>query len=199
MGVIERLESEDLEMICATLVAYTVNRSRMMYGWYTDDYGMLPNSMSPVDIAHTAIKQTITGERTWNEEKHPALLMHLKSTVNSLLSNTYRSWINRYVNRYDPATMERLPDPNHGRKVSDVLIRRTVDRLREELAGRPELIEAIDAILEGYEKPREIAEKIGVGADEIYGRMRKIRRFVFRWKGDVDYDRLMKDVVRYAR
>ena len=198
MGVIERLASEDLEMICAVLVSYTVNRSRMMYGWYTDESGMLPNSMSPVDIVHTAIQQTITQERTWNEEKHATLLLHLKSTVNSLLSNTYRSWINRYVSRYDSEKMARLPDHSHEGTIRHVLIQRVVQKLRERMVDRPELIEVIDAILEGYEKPREIAEQIGVEADEIYKRMRRIRRLVFNYAPDLDYHGLIKDVLRHA-
>lgn len=198
MDITERLESEDLELICGSLVAYVINRAKMMYGWHVDRNGLLPDSMSPVDMAYTAIKQTITGERTWNEERHPDLIMHLKSTVNSYLSNCYRSWTNRFVRRYEPEDLQRLPDRSHSGRLDGLVSRLIVEKMLETMVGEPELIEVIEAALGGYEKPAEIAEVIGVEPEEIYRRMRRIRSHTSKMKLEKEYQNLEKDLASHV-
>lgn len=42
--------------------------------------------------------------------------------------------------------------------------------------GEPELEEVLEAMLDGYVKPRNLAEKLGVPVTDIYNRMKRLRR-----------------------
>lgn len=79
--VFNLLEAQNWPEIIRRLTYYAVSRARI-YNWNSGDND-LPKGKTPEDIACDAIEKVWTGTRTWDPEKYPDLLQHLKWIVKS--------------------------------------------------------------------------------------------------------------------
>lgn len=146
--------------------------------------GVLPAGLSPEDAVHEVITSLLTssqGGRTWDEERHPDLIVALKGMIKSELSNMCSKEINRSKllksrNEEQAVKIDGSGD-NSGqlatKGVNDSELAKKIESLIED---DDELYDIYSAIVEGYEKPREIAERLELDEKEIKTRLQRLRR-----------------------
>lgn len=179
------------------LTAHALNRS-WRYPKRTDDTEELGLGQTVHDVVQSVITKTISGERQWDPELGP-LLPWLKDQVNSLMDHLFQSWNYRYetdLETRDPqgqivietAVIERrshnaglasqTPNPEQALLQKQVAQQR-VGLLFQAADDDPDLQSVVEAMLDGCPpKPQALADELHVSVEDIYRRLRKLRRRV---------------------
>jgi DNA-directed RNA polymerase specialized sigma24 family protein len=131
-----------------------------------------------------AIKKVISGERAWNPNEFPDLLIHLKGVAKSLLSSYLKSVEGTKtipaeisVRKADEQfTVSILDDTNGGHEADTHLIASEQAELLEQslhddLEAKSVLLEMLE-----FKKPREIAENLNLSPIAVNNAIRRIRR-----------------------
>ena len=199
--VFKQLQEADWEVIGKRLLAFAIWRAQMYWG-FIDSETVLPKGFGIEDVVQEIIDKTLRGQRRWNPERG-ALEPWLKDQVKSELDALAKSWVAKHEQpvrlddqgeemwditaiaapeRYKEQTShtvnpEALLEEEEQQKEDEQLASRLVSAVYEASEGIPQLVDIIDAVQNGIEfKPRYLADELGVPIDEIYNRVRRLRR-----------------------
>jgi DNA-directed RNA polymerase specialized sigma24 family protein len=199
--VFRRLEAADWAAIGKALRAYAMIRS-MRYPGRTAGLGELGLGKTIEDIVHDVIEKTINRTRKWDPELGD-LLPWLERQVDSLMDHLHKRWHYRHEThleakdaigqvavetiaveqhafntassaqnpRPEDALTEQEDEADHIRYVST-----HVQRAYEAADGDSELVQLLDLCMAHGKDCERIAEEAGVPVEDIYRRIRKLRR-----------------------
>lgn len=192
--VLQRLRAQDWSELGRRLVAHVCFRCGIRAWEESARHVVLGLGRSPEDIAADVIQKVFAGERTWDPARGE-LLPTLKAIVDSELDHLWKKHARRRERpdsediaereREEFAALEADP-PGRPGNPEEMLER------REEVVGasawvsavfafvkdKPELQAVVDAIMEGcVERPRFLAERLGIPVREVNNRLRRLRRW----------------------
>lgn len=191
------LGEQDWNAIVKELVGFAVFWARN-YRWRRGGPWELAAGETVEDIVQQVILKTIEGKRKWDPDKGP-LLPWLRDQVKSEIDHLCMSWAHQHEAPM-PQTEggEELTDvvldsasqqhPRGARFVQDpeeiVLTKEEIERREDALFqaadGDSELEEVLNTVTACGAKPRHLAAEIGVPVDDIYNRMKRLRRRAMR-------------------
>ncbi len=192
-----RLEQVDWATVGVQLVGYAAYLARG-YRWGSNAADTLALGMAAEDVAALAIRKVWSGERRWDPERHDELLRFLKGVVRSEMGHLYHRSAARHEVRNPTGPDGNESEAKLERRAGEAIERSDpesalIDReerareaarihdLRAAVADRPELIAIIDAIGAGCgERPRHLAEHLGIAVPEINNRLKRLRRAALR-------------------
>lgn len=191
----QRIQETDWNALGRKLTGYAAKRARRL-GLSASRDQALVGDINPVDIAQEAITRFFEGRRTWDPEKRE-LDQFLYDTVDSLLSN--------HMDLHDTQLRGDLPRTGDGEELldgaehharmhdlhgilstppptPDATTTKTdfadarLGALLYETAADPELVEVIEAIIDGaHPKPQDIADKLGITVNDVNNRIKRLR------------------------
>ena len=194
------LTEEEWKKLFSDLLAYTIGLVRKKY-WR---HGLLPKGLTEEDIVQRLVKKTITGERSWDPSQidlRTFLFTQIKSLVSHLFE--YKEYEHETHNDetednlLDVIDRKMLASPDNESPYTmspeDALLatekrdkdkldaKKTVDALIEECSGDSELEEVLYAVEELLERGQsvgrqDLAEYLGVPREDIYNRVKRLRR-----------------------
>lgn len=160
-------------------------------------------------MVQLVILKTIEGRRRWDPAKGP-LVPWLKDQIKSEIDALATSASHRYDMPLDEEGGEQFKDKKEHHAIEvDILEgmrsldpetiflekektrheRERVDALFEAVSGEAELEEVLEAVLYGCEpKPRYIAEELGTSVEDIYNRLRRLRRRAMAITREAEYE-----------
>jgi DNA-directed RNA polymerase specialized sigma24 family protein len=190
----ELLQKQDWDTIGRELVGFAVFWARN-YHWRHGGPWELAAGETVEDIVQKVIVKTIEGKRNWDPHKGP-LVPWLRDQVRSEIDHLCYSRAHRYE--------VPIPKSEDGEELTDVLvdyasqqdtfgdtlvqdpeqiilrkeaIQRGEDALFQAAGGDPELEEVLINAFANYDpKPQHLAAAIGVPVEDIYNRLRRLRR-----------------------
>lgn len=183
LDTIKELLKIDWKETSIRLAGYASFRARNL-GWRTGRTDALAKGLMPDDIAAQAILSVISGERAWEPDRGP-LLPFLKRVVDSLMNHLAESNDNsrleRFISNPPPIAANAYPiDFEDSPELGDTAEKR-IDLLFEAAAGKPELIEVLEAIIEfGEPRPRFIAARIGKPVSHVNNCFKRLRRLALK-------------------
>lgn len=170
------------------------------YRWSYGSPEILPQGYELADVVQRIILQTINGERNWDPDKGE-LLPWLKDQIKSVIDALAKSASHRkesslfsdndgLIEREKIIAKEINPSENHDRmSPEEFFIYLEQEQERSERAsnkssalfyaveGDTELEEILEAVMDGVElKARFLAEKLEVPVEDIYNRLKRLRR-----------------------
>lgn len=208
------LQSPDLDWgrVSLELGAYALMKVRRIK-WHTprhevgrkddleEDSPSLPKAKTVNDLVQDAVTKTLQGNRTWNRVKHPALIDHLKSVIDSdvyiLARCKEHKMMGTFPESEEGEELEELvklgnPLDEHAAGTLPVAPATPLDlnlrkeqleadvelfnALTEEIQADEELTRMVDAILAGKEDYREMEEHTGIAVERLYKLREKLDR-----------------------
>jgi len=195
--VLKHLEEADWVKIITELARYAHWRA-YRYKWRSGNPGQLPDGKTPKDIAFEAISKVITGDRAWDPDRYPDLLIHLKWIVKSDLNHLFTSMghmssgrLNESIEHdspespYDETILDpRLPLCDHTQTPEEHLIAKEnaeyEEMAKQKLFALVKGDEDLESLLlcfdEGIDKPELIAREMGWDIKTVYSLKRKLLR-----------------------
>lgn len=175
---VEALGTTELQELILRLTHYAQARVRYVTRWLPAQ--RLAGGVEGKDLAMEAITRVLQGTRRWDPDAEPDLLAYLKSVVKSILhdrvTKTQREAIAPDPNDAPPL-VDHVPTPCPGPEENVVAA--------EEVAATNRMLEALDkeedqlvflSILDGTEKPADIAQALNRPVRDIYRIKQKIMR-----------------------
>ena len=194
--VIKRIEEAAWDGIILKLTNYAIFKTNRLY-W---KYRTLPQGLTPEDMVMEAINKMFEGKRKWNPSKNPDLYSYLKSVVDSDISHIYetkeygltqpfpeteeRQEVEELLDRADPTSDHAIYLTPPVLNPEETLLEKekikgdeaTVDLFFEAIKGDKKLEDLASLIMEGYTKPAEIAEQMGIDVKEVNNLQKRFRR-----------------------
>lgn len=150
--------------------------------WRGTRGGNPPDGVQANDVVQTVLEKVLDGRRNWNPDKHPDLFEYLRDQVDSEISNLVQSLENRQLRpeaslpqdsaQIDTATPEALALARERERQSEEFFLNFLDFLN----GETDLQQVVEAIVDGGPKPAEIAQQLGIRAEEVYSRRKRLAR-----------------------
>ena len=184
-------EQQDWPAIAKRLTVYASVKVRRL-SWRTKSHENLPKGYTPSDIAQQAIADVLGGTRNWNPDKDPDLFKYLCGAVDSAVSNLVTSSDNRKLtnmpdSEQDMAQMQvsgmngtvplsRPPETPESIALAQENEDQVLTQILELTSEDEELETLINALIEGYHKPRDIAAVTGMDITLVYQLQRKLKR-----------------------
>jgi hypothetical protein len=192
------MSEEDLTEMILRLGRYTLRESNRLR-WRTGDSVELPGGETVDSIVSLALEKTLSGERQWNSEAQPNIQEYLMDVIDSLLYHLATTKENTlFVSPSlpnDAMGAERYLDSKPSGKAVDWLIRtelspeaallrkeeealheRAFELLLIESQNDPMLLQVIEAVVNGNDKPDKIATATGLNIREVYNAMKRLDR-----------------------
>jgi DNA-directed RNA polymerase specialized sigma24 family protein len=207
--VFRKLQEADWRAIGTQVTAHATWKAQN-FAWRTGDHEDLALGLQAIDIAQTAIKKVLTGERAWNPERGD-LLSYLKGVVDSLVSHMANSMDNSLQARLaeDEEGKELLDDTEfHAARNDDFGLlsshqrrqgsntdwqSQLVAELFTAVEGHDDLMAVLDVVMSsGETKPAEIATELSVEVSEVHNRVKRLRRAASHIKGRPSAEDKMK-------
>ena len=179
----------DWENIALELTYHAVVKVKRLR-WRTGSYESLPQGKTPEDLAYEAIEKVFSGDRRWNPDKNPDLLRYLKSVVDSLVSHLVESENHKRL-QYFPETedgvdleevlplaatsLSRRPKTPEEELLAKEREERVLSEIFDAVDGDVELGALVEALMEGYTKPAEIAQAWNRDVKDVYPMVRKLK------------------------
>ena len=200
--LIGRMSKEEFDRLVLHLGNYALRESKRYY-WRTGDSVELPGGETVESIVYLAIEKTITGERNWDSQKDPDFKKYLMDVIDSLLNHLATGKENTMLTAVPEVGSDDRKDWETGAAKrtaeADWLARQTAtpeeELLEKEAAERDgqlrdraigallesskddkELTFVIEAMLDGYDKPGEIANVTGIDIRDVYNVMKRLNR-----------------------
>lgn len=194
--VIKLLEEADWNSITLKLANYTVYKLKRI----TWKEQRLPMGLMPEDMVQETIASLFEGTRNWNRTKYPDLFEYLKSIIDSKVSHLYESKeykltqpfptteegqeVEEILDKADPTSDHAIYLTPSSNNAEDALLEKekikwdeaAVNAFFEAIHGDKDLEKLASLIMDGYVKPSEIAEQMGVEVREIYNLQKRFRR-----------------------
>ena len=203
-NVLQRIRQADWRRIALELTRYAAwrvqkwpRRTRVTVERRLSPEDLAYNAIAAVVGGPGRDGRAAKGQRAWDPDRHPDLLDHLKNIVDSLASAAGTSEETNRVQQYHltedgeetekpPPRLGRSFDPPKSewssgppRNPEELLLAKEADEAAFELVmsaaeGDDELEKILEAMMEGNEKPAEIAEATGIDVKRIYQLRRKL-------------------------
>jgi DNA-directed RNA polymerase specialized sigma24 family protein len=193
-----RLHQVDWNTIGIQLAGYARWKARRLR-WRSGRAEDLAKGKTPEDVAAEAIEKALNGTRALNLETNEDLLNCLKSIVDSDINHLVQSADNlrqRPVSEnqdgeelrdkmefaaahdnYNELISQQPSSPeDHLVHIDEQEAERRIDSLLKSLAGEKDLMEVLEAMLEGEAKPKDIADRLKTSVFDINNRLKRIRR-----------------------
>jgi DNA-directed RNA polymerase specialized sigma24 family protein len=155
--------------------------------------GHMPSGNEAADVVLEAIEDVLAGTRAWNPSTQPDLFAHLRSIVDSKLSHLVESKANRSIR--SEATLSTKDDDEHlttlvaqfpdsAPSPDQTVLQAEEEQLAEEffwgffeyLKDEPLLQKVSECIVDGINKPAEIAARLEVPPKEVYNVRKRLQR-----------------------
>jgi DNA-directed RNA polymerase specialized sigma24 family protein len=189
------------------LAGYARWKARRLH-WRTGRAEDLAKGKTPEDVAAEAIEKALDGTRALNLETNDDLLDCLKSIVDSDINHLAHSADNirqRTVREnqdgdelrdkmefeaahqnYNELISQQPSDPeDHIIKIDEQEAERRIDGLLKSLVDEKDLMEVLEAMLEGDAKPKDIADRLKTSLSNINNRLKRIRRHARKYSSSV--------------
>ncbi len=195
--VLKRLEDANWDDIIIKLTRYARWRA-LRYKWKSGNPDQLPCGMTPQDIALSAIEKVWNRTRSWDPNRYPDLLLHLKWIVDSDMNHLFCSMEHhtsgRSADSEDSEVDDPIPDPSsplseiiHNKTPEERLIsheeeeyeQKVKQKLYELIKGDVELELLLMFFEDGIDKPEQIAKEMGWDVIKVYNLKRKLSRKAF--------------------
>ena len=198
---LQKFRAQDWTVLQIELLRYSERKAKAKR-WKTA-HG-LPKGLEPGDIVTIAIAKTLnaiigeddeprTGMRTWNEDVHPSLVDHLKSAIDSELSNLVQSEEHRSTNysaNVSQGDAQEILDASVDRSGSSDAAPASIELEQFELFSA-ELLKALGSDKDATDlflayrklantndvvKPQDAAKMLNVPIKEIYNTLKRVAR-----------------------
>jgi hypothetical protein len=143
--------------------------------WWLSGAGSLAKGEEIEDIVCTGMASLFGGTRKWNSAEQPDPVQHVRSVINSLLSNLVRAKENRVLSRHVSDE-----SPSQGEDPEQALLRKeegaALERRRERgylllidgVANDDQLMKLHDLMVNDHiSKPQELAARLGAAVSEV--------------------------------
>lgn len=166
--------------------------------FYRTGQDLLPNGDSVESLANAAILKLYNGERDWDPDRRPDLLIHLKGIVKSLLWHLATSFDNRMLVAEPEETEEEDGQGRAARQEYEmaswqstgsktpfgILLEgerqfigsRALELLLFECKDDRLLVGIIELMEEGIKKPAVLAQRLGLQTKEVYVAIKRLER-----------------------
>ena len=191
--VLKLLEAAGWDNIILRLTYWTTFRFQR-YGWQSD----LPKGISPDDVVISAIEKVWNGTCTWDRDKYPDLLAHLKWIVKSDVEHLFSSLEHKttgqipVIIKEDGTTVELgetacehphsintkvlTPEEELIAKQRDKYEKALIAELHDTVKGDDDLELLLLCFEEGVDKPETIAIETKWNINKVYNLKRKLLR-----------------------
>lgn len=215
-GTFELLWEADWGTIRRELLAYATWRARN-YRWHRGDSVQLAEGKTVEDVVQEVIVKALNGIRRWDPDKGQ-LLPWLQAQSRSVIDALAKSAPHRretseeneerlvYETGYYGLRVSRLATGQSSDPLEIVLkkeakaqIEQKVDALFQAVDGEPELKEVLEAIMNDCEpKARCLAQELGVPVEDVYNRLRRLRRRASKLMKEEDSSQQRRPTLRHA-
>lgn len=175
-GAMDINDPKQLQGLSLRALAFARRRARVKH-WWLGTGGGLAKGRTAEDIACEAMASLFGGRRRWDAAAQPDPWEHVKSVVNSLLSNLVRSKENRVNTRDvddDAAVTSTTPESEFLRAEDEERLKlrrqRGYSLLQDGVleSDNPTLLSLHDLILkEDIHKPQELAMRLGISVKDV--------------------------------
>jgi len=188
------LKAYDWDDVTPRLLRYALKKVRFL------TWKGIPNSGEIAqDIVQEAILKTWSGERSWIPETHPDLFIHLKSVIKSLISHAVSSPQNTRqifessifpesntsffdtVESKSPSPLQNIAKQEDEKEANEFICN-FIDYLHDDTP----LTKMFECILDGIDKPRDIAKELNIDVTEVYNLRKRLCRAYENFKSDLD-------------
>jgi hypothetical protein len=151
----------------------------------------LPGGETVDSIVSKAVEKLYSGDRDWSPDKQPDLRRYLEGVIDSLLNHLAEAQENVLLTAVPEPGSKDAPSwetgsprrdraadwlvPNSGSPEAILISQEQValedhalELLLEECADDPVLMDVLEAMMDGYEKPAEISERKGIPVKDVY-------------------------------
>lgn len=193
--VIELLEAHPWDETIPRLLAHAAGKAKRLF-WRGIYGGNLPEGKEIQDIVSQAIEKVFSGQRQWDPDTNPDLLLFLRSVIDSDLSHLADSWDNGAMRSASMANsaddgdcseqeisiIDRFPSPT---ATPEEEVLQHEDEARCEaffwgfygaLSDKPTLQQIVECIYDDILKPADIAQKLGLPVNDIYNASKQLTR-----------------------
>lgn len=175
------LKEADWGMVRRQLLIYATWQARN-YRWCRGRDGELAEGKTIEDVVQEIIEKAFSGIRRWDPDKGE-LLPWLQTQSRSIIDALAKSASHRRevsILEMENLILVQSPDPLEImiEKEAKIQIRQQVDTLFLAVDGEPKLRDVLECIMNNCEpKARYLADELGVPVEDIYNRLRRLRRF----------------------
>lgn len=144
--------------------------------------GPLPGGIGSKDVVHQAIVRLLAEEiRTWDDSGYPDVTVPLRGIIRSIISHTpeqayYRDRVRPKDKEGNELDVDRLVSSEDEDVHHSIDFSRLRGEIESAIEGKDDLVEVYFAILDGYDRPQEIADYLGLSVKEFNNRLRRLRR-----------------------
>jgi len=194
--ILRGMTDQEWERIILQLAKYATRKSRKYF--YRTGQDLLPNGDSVESLANQAILKLYSGERDWDPDKYPDLLIHLQGIVKSLLSHLATSFDNLKLvaepkepkeedsrgsavrQDYEMASWQSTGSKTPFEILLDgerqVIGSRALEILLIECKDDGLLLGIIGLMQDGIKKPAALAQILGMQTKEVYVAIKRLER-----------------------
>jgi hypothetical protein len=149
--------------------------------WQTGRHN-LPKGYSPETIVNEAIRRWLDGERIWNHDAYPgnSPLPFLKSVVDSIVYGLGHSSAHKTAASLEDESKasdsggDSYPSPASS-PIDKIFEEQVRELVIEAIKDRPDVVTVFEHLWD-HLTPAEIAKEMGIAADEVYAKIRFLRR-----------------------
>jgi hypothetical protein len=173
------LNSLDWEYILKELTLYTAFKINGLKSNHRNKF-----NIHPYDLAMEAINKVLIGERAWDMERYPDIVIHLKGIAKSLLSSYRKSVDARetipsqlsFNTSSGEVVVDLLDDIHDCHEVHTEIIAAEYARMLEESLSDDFEAQLVLVEMLEFKKPGEIAACLELPANKVNNAIRRIRR-----------------------
>lgn len=158
----QKLYNVDWEAVIPELNRYAVSRLNIL--------GLYP-AHSCEDVVNESIMRVLNGDRKWDSDKYPDILIFMMSVIKSVCSHILESKIAE-DERYKKIK-EKSNDADNN---DEEFYKQALEEIKELLSDDDELLLMYYSMVEGNHKDKELAEDLGVEITEIRNMKKRMRR-----------------------
>jgi DNA-directed RNA polymerase specialized sigma24 family protein len=179
------LTQDQQQQLLDRLTIYA-ERKYTRLGWYKNWGYRSPSGQGPDDVAAEAIVRLIEGRRNYDEQKHPDLLVYLRSVVDSIVSHVIESadfekrksmpHVVAEDGEIEEIEIESgIPDASLIYMQKD-LVERINAILQEKFAKDDVVLGILECMKAGIDTPSEIAEYLDLKTKDVNNAQKRLRR-----------------------
>ncbi|KAB2878976.1 hypothetical protein F9K33_10910 [bacterium] len=180
-----KLKQQDWDTILSKLTLHAAGKLHRLK-W---NKSRVPAGLKPDDIACEAITAVWTGDRAWDFEGKPDILIHLKSVVNSLISHLVESQDHKRQDDIErdaeqDETIFDPPDQSMPTPYDELVAKDIFEKLWTMVKSDEDAELVLCCIESGISKPADIKVETGMSIEQIYKAKKKIGDFLRVFEGE---------------
>ncbi|MBZ0166142.1 MAG: hypothetical protein K8I00_04985 [Candidatus Omnitrophica bacterium] len=166
------LDQHDWDDTIPRLIKYAVTKIRRL-SWYQEQGGQVAAGKMAEDFVMDAIVKIYQGQRQWDPETMPDLLIYLFGVLRSEINHHSHSLENRCLHFLDALSDRRQKDAQTAD--TDKMPDGFMEGFLAEIKDAPRLAE-VAALLAAGRKPAAIAQELNIDVNEIYNLRKVLKR-----------------------